>query len=41
MQKCKNDKPEILEAISSAGKLEEDTEKMLIELINEFKKGLK
>ena len=41
LQKCKNDKPEILEAISSAGKLEEDTEKMLIELINEFKKGLK
>ena len=41
LQKCKTNKPEILEAISSAGKLEDDTEKMLIELINEFKKGLK
>ena len=41
LQKCKSDKPEILDSISSSGKLEENTEKMLIDLINEFKKGLK
>ena len=28
-------------SISSSGKLEENAEKMLIDLINEFKKGLK
>ena len=41
LQKCKSDKPEILDSISSSGKLEENAEKMLIDLINEFKKGLK
>jgi len=41
IEKCKSDKPEILDSISSSGKLEENTEKMLIDLINEFKKGLK
>ena len=41
LQKCKSDKPEILDSISSSGKLEENTEKMLIDLISEFKKGLK
>ena len=41
LQKCKSDKPEILNSISSSGKLEENAEKMLIDLINEFKKGLK
>ena len=41
LQKCKSDKPEILDSISSSGKLEENVEKMLIDLINEFKKGLK
>ena len=41
LQKCKSDKPEILDSISSSGKLEENSEKMLIDLINEFKKGLK
>ena len=38
LQKCKSDKPEILDSISSSGKLEENAEKMLIDLINEFKK---
>jgi F-type H+-transporting ATPase subunit alpha len=41
LQKCKSDKPEILDSISSSGKLEENAEKMLIDLISEFKKGLK
>ena len=41
LQKCKSDKPEILDSISSSGKLEENIEKMLIDLINDFKKGLK
>ncbi len=41
LQKCKSDKPDILESISNSGKLEENTEKMLIDLINEFKKGQK
>ena len=41
LQKCKSDKPEILDSISTSGKLEENAEKMLIDLINEFKKGLK
>ena len=41
LQKCKSDKPEILDSISNSGKLEENAEKMLIDLINEFKKGLK
>ena len=40
LQKCKSDKPEILDSILSSGKLEENAEKMLIDLINEFKKIL-
>ena len=37
IEKCKTEKPEILESISKSGKLEEDTENLLIETI----KGLK
>ena len=37
LQKCKSDKPEIIESISKSGKIEENVEKQLIELI----KGLK
>ena len=39
IEKCKSEKPEILESISSSGKLEENTEKLLVEVINEFKKN--
>jgi F-type H+-transporting ATPase subunit alpha len=39
IEKIKSDKPEILESIQSSGKLEEDTEKNLIQVIEEYKKG--
>jgi F-type H+-transporting ATPase subunit alpha len=40
IEKCKSEKPEILESILSSGKLEDDTEKLLIEAINELKKSI-
>ena len=39
IEKCKSEKPEILETISSKGKLEENTEKLLVEAITELKKN--
>ena len=39
IEKCKSEKPKILESILSLGKLEEDTEKLLVELITELKKN--
>ena len=39
LDKCKSEKPEILESISSSGKLEEDTEKLLVEVISQLKKN--
>ena len=41
ISKIKNDKPEILEAIKSTGKLEDDTEKLLIQTIEEYKENKK
>ena len=41
IEKCKSDKPEILESILNSGKLEEDKEKLLIELINQLKASFK
>ena len=38
VQKCKSEKPEIIESISTSGKLEENTEKSLSEIILELKK---
>ena len=35
----KNEKPEILESIQKSGKIEEDTEKLLIEVITNYKKS--
>ena len=35
----KMEKPEILQSISSSGKLEEDSEKLLVETIKELKKN--
>ena len=39
IEKCKSEKPEILESISSSGKLEDDNEKLLIGIITELKKN--
>ena len=39
LEKCKSEKPEILESISNSGKLEEDIEKLLVEVITELKKN--
>jgi F-type H+-transporting ATPase subunit alpha len=41
IEKCKSDKPEIISSILSSGKLEDDTEKALVELINQLKQSLK
>ncbi len=41
IEKVKNDKPEILEAIKSSGKLEDNIEKSLIQLIEDYKKSSK
>ena len=35
--KCRSDKPEIIEAIQSTGKLDEDKEKLLVEVISQLK----
>ena len=39
IEKCKSEKPDILDSIASSGKLEENTEKSLTEIINELKKN--
>ena len=41
IEKCKTEKPEIIDNISSSGKLEEDSEKLLIETITSLKKSIK
>jgi len=41
IEKCKSDKPEIIESILSSGKLEEDKEKLLIEVITQLKGNFK
>ena len=41
IEKVKSDKPEIIESIQSSGKLEEDTEKLVTQIIEEYKKGKK
>ena len=37
IEKCKSEKPEIIDAISSSGKLDDNTEKLLVELIKNLK----
>ena len=37
IEKIKSDKPEVLESIQSTGKLEENNEKLLIEIIEQYK----
>jgi len=39
IDKCKSEKPEILESILKSGKLDDDNEKLLIEVITELKKN--
>ena len=39
IEKCKSEKPEILESILSSGELEDNTEKLLVETIIELKKN--
>jgi len=41
LSKCNSENPEILEAINKSGKLEEETEKALIKIIEELKKNIK
>ena len=41
IEKIKSEKPEIIESIQSSGKLEEETEKLVIQVIEEHKKGNK
>ena len=41
IERCKSDKPEIIESILSLGKLEENSEKILIEVITNLKKTFK
>ena len=38
IEKIKSEKPEIIESIQSSGKLEEETEKLLVQLIEDYKK---
>ena len=41
IEKCKSDKPEIIDSIQSSGKLEDDKEKMLVKVIVQFKENFK
>ena len=41
IEKCKSDKPEIIDAIQSSGKLDDDKEKLLVEVITQLKGTLK
>ena len=41
IEKCRSDKPEIIESILSSGKLEEDKEKLLVEVIAQLKGNFK
>jgi len=41
LAKCNSENPEILDTINKSGKLEEETEKSLIEIIEELKKNFK
>ena len=38
IEKCRSEKPEIIDSINSSGKLDEDNEKVLTELISDLKK---
>jgi len=38
IEKIKSDKPEIIDSIQNSGKIDEDTEKLLTQVIEEYKK---
>ena len=38
IEKCRSEKPEIIDSINSSGKLDEDNEKVLTDLISDLKK---
>jgi len=40
-EKCRSDKPDIIDSIQSSGKLEDDKEKLLLEVITQLKKTFK
>ena len=37
IEKCKSDKPEIIEGIQNSGKLDDDKEKILVQVITQLK----
>ena len=37
IERCKSDKPEIIEALQDSGKLDDDKEKLLVEVISQLK----
>ena len=39
IEKCRSEKPEIIETISSSGKLDEENEKLIKEIISDLKKN--
>ena len=41
IDKCKSEKPEIIKSIQESGKLDEDKEKLLVDVITQFKENLK
>ena len=41
IEKIKSEKPEIIDAIQSSGKLEGNTEELLLKVIEDYKKGNK
>ena len=41
IEKCKSEKPEILDSITETGKLDEDVEKSLTEIISKLKENFK
>ena len=41
IEKCKSDKPDIIESIQTSGKLEDDKEKLLVEVIIQLKGSFK
>ena len=41
IEKVKSEKQEIIDSIQASGKLEENTEKLLTQLIEEYKKNIK
>ncbi len=41
IEKCKSDKPEIIDSILASGKLEDDMDKLLVEVITQLKENFK